>query len=251
MKEDRLRQIEELLAKKKSSSMQELCEYLSVSMNTVRADVNQLVKSGVLEKVYGGVVLKNQEEIPLYENRSLQQTDCKTRIAQAAERHIDSGDIVFLDSGTTTMRILDYLDPNKQITVVTPSVSVLARSSNMPNLTLIMLPGLYDKRINALLDSTTIEYLSRFRHTKAFLGASSLRANGDMGTSNWLEFELKKSAINLSQENYLLTDATKYGKPGLLSYGNVAQLTGIITDETMPADFVALCHEKGVGIQQV
>ncbi len=251
MKEDRLRQIEELLAKKKSISMQELCDYLNVSMNTVRADVNNLVKSGILEKVYGGVVLKNQEDIPLYENRSHQQTDCKSRIAQAAERLIDNGDVVYMDSGTTTMRILDYLDPNKHITVVTPSVSVLVRASGMPNLTLMMLPGLYDKRINALLDSSTVEYMSRFCHTKAFLGASSLRTNGDLGVSNWLEYELKKTVISLSQANYLLVDATKYGRPGLLSYGNVSQLTGIITDVTMPADYVTLCKGKGVSIQQV
>ena len=63
MKESRRKQIESLLAERRSISMHELCEALNVSMNTVRADVSSLVREGVVEKVYGGIVLKQPEEI--------------------------------------------------------------------------------------------------------------------------------------------------------------------------------------------
>ena len=76
MKESRRKQIESLLAERRSISMHELCEALNVSMNTVRADVSSLVREGIVEKVYGGIVLKQPEEIPLYERRSQQGTDC-------------------------------------------------------------------------------------------------------------------------------------------------------------------------------
>ena len=91
MKESRRKQIESLLAERRSISMYELCEALNVSMNTVRADVSSLVREGVVEKVYGGIVLKQPEEIPLYERRSQQETDCKCRIAKMAEQLIEDG----------------------------------------------------------------------------------------------------------------------------------------------------------------
>lgn len=251
MKESRRRKIEELVARQRSISMQELCRQLDVSMNTVRADVNSLVQDGVVEKVYGGIVAREQEDIPLYENRRLQQTDSKGRIAEAAEEMIVDGDIVFIDSGTTTLRILDYLDPGKRITVVSASASVLARVQTMNNINLMMLPGLYDRRTNALLDSSTVEYLSRFQHTKAFLGVSSLAANGELGVSNWLEYELKRSAIAHSQNTYLVVDSTKYGRTGLLTFGSVEQMTKIITDTDMPDKFLGLCAQKGTQVLQV
>ena len=251
MKENRRRQIEELVIQKKSISMQELCEQLKVSMNTVRSDVNNLVQAGVVEKVYGGIRLREHEDIPLYENRSVQQTDCRCRIARAAERLIADGDIIYIDSGTTTMRLLDYLDPQKRITVVTASVSVLVRAQAMSNLTLMVLPGLYDKRTNALLDNSTVEYLSRFKHTKAFLGVSSIAANGELGVSNWLEYELKRSAIAHSQESYLLVDATKYGRAGLLTFSSIDQMAAVVTDTDMQDSFVSLCQSKKITIYQV
>ena len=102
MKESRRKQIESLLAERRSISMHELCEALNVSMQTVRADVSSLVREGVVEKVYGGIVLKQPEEIPLYERRSQQETVCKCRIAKMAEQLIEDGDIVFIDSGTVS-----------------------------------------------------------------------------------------------------------------------------------------------------
>ena len=251
MKESRRRQIESLLAKRKNISMHELCEILNVSMNTVRADVSSLVREGVVEKVYGGIVLKQQEDIPLYERRSQQKTDCKCRIAKAAEHLIDDGDIVFIDGGTTTMRLLDYLDPAKKITVVTASISVIQRAQNMPNIKTMVLPGMYDMRTNTVLDSSTIEYLCRFQHDKGFFGVSSLTEAGGLGVSNWQEYEFKRAAVEHSQKTYLLVDATKYGKTSLLTYGTLEQMHEIITDREASPEFVKLCETKRVRLECV
>ena len=251
MKESRRRQIQALLAERKSLSMHELCELLNVSMNTVRADVSCLVQDGVVEKVYGGIVMKQNEDIPLYARRSQQETDCKCRIAKAAERLIEDGDIVFIDSGTTTMRVLDFLDPAKHITVVTASVSVLQRAQNMSNVNVMILPGLYDMRRNAMLDSSTVEYLTRFQHNKGFFGVSSLTTTGGLGVSNWQEYELKRMAAAHSQKAYLLVDSTKYGKTPLLVYGSVDQMHEIITDTQIPMELVELCRQKNVQLSRV
>lgn len=251
MKASRRLQIETLITERKSITMQELCELLSVSMNTVRNDVSSLVKDGVVEKVYGGIVLKDHSDIPIYERRSQQQVDVKDRIAQAAERIIADGDIVFIDSGTTTKRIMECLDPQKHITVVTANVAVLQVAHSMSNVTVMMLPGMYNPRYNSLLDSSTIDYLTRFRHTKAFLGVSSFSAEGALNVSNWQEYELKRTAIAHSSKVYLMADSTKCGNTGLLSFGTVDQMTGVYTDKNIPESFLRICKEKKVAVTTV
>lgn len=251
MKASRRLQIESLIAERKSLTMQELCELLNVSMNTVRNDVSGLVKDGVVEKVYGGIVLNDHSDIPIYDRRSQQQVDAKNRIAQAAEKLIEEGDIIYIDAGTTTMRILECLDPQKHITVVTANVAVLLMAHTMPNVTLMVLPGMYNTQSNSLLDSSTVDYLTRFRHTKAFLGVSSFTTEGALNVSNWQEYELKRTAISHSKKVYLLVDSTKYGNPGLLSFGTVEQMSGIYTDKNMPDSFLRLCREKNVSVTTV
>ena len=148
-------------------------------------------------------------------------------------------------------RLLDYLDPAKKITIVTANVSVLQRAQNMTNVNAMILPGLYDMRTNAMLDNSTVEYLCRFQHNKGFFGVSSLTTTGGLGVSNWQEYEVKRTAVARCQKSYLLVDSTKYGKTALLSYGVLEQMQSVITDHGMPQEFIALCRQKKVTVEQV
>lgn len=251
MKEARRKQMEELLAQKQSMSMQELCDAFGVSMNTIRADVASLVQAGALEKVYGGVRVRERKEVPLFASRAMEHPDRKMRIARAAEAMIDDGDIIYIDAGTTTMHIMDCLDPQKHVTIVTPSLPVILRAHTLEHVTLVVLPGLYNRRTNALLDGSTAEYLARYQHTKAFMGVSALAANGCLGVSSYLEYEVKRTAVARSQQVYLLVDSSKYGEAGLLSYGTVDQMTRVLTDPGIPELFCTLCRERGTEVERV
>ncbi len=248
MKENRRKQIEALITERRSISMSQLCEELGVSMNTIRADVKSLIDDDVIEKVYGGIILKGHADIPLYERRNLQHVDMKNRVAEAAEKEIVDGDIVYLDSGTTTLRVLDYLDPKKQITIVTPNLAAVIRAQNLFNVSVMMLPGTYNRRTNAFLDSSTIEYLTRFQHTKALLGVSAITAEGNMGVSNWLEYELKKAAILHSQHRILLADSTKFGRTGLLTFGTLSEMDSIYINKEVPDAFIEICSSQHVNV---
>lgn len=252
MKENRRHQIQRLIEEKKSLSMYDLCDYLNVSMNTVRKDVEQLVRDGIVEKVYGGIVWKETSpSIPIYESRSTLQSAAKQRIAKYAAGLISNNDVIFIDSGTTTMYILNFLNPAYQITVVTSSIAVLEHAQSMENVRLLLLPGFYDKRTNSVLDNGTVEFLSQFKYTKAMIAASALTVSGELSVSNYIECEFKRTAMERSQENYLLIDSTKYGRMGLLSFGHVEQMRKVITDQGIAPDFTSFCQEKGVELVQV
>lgn len=249
MKEGRHKQIEQLVAARQSVTMQELCDTFCVSINTIRADVASLVRDGVVEKIYGGIRVKEQKEIPLYATRATARRAQKMLLAQAAAARIVDGDIIYIDAGTTAMHILEYLPSAISLTIVTPSLPVIRRATEMEHVNLVVLPGMYNRRTNALLDGSTAEYLARYQHTKAFMGVSSLAANGSLGVSSYLEYELKRTAVARSAQRFLLTDASKYGEAGLLSYGNIEQMDAILTTGDMPEEFLALCRERGTTLE--
>lgn len=251
MKESRRKQIEMLVSRQQSITMKELCDTLQVSMNTIRADVASLVKAGVVEKVYGGIRVKERKEVPLFESRTMHAPDQKADIAKAAAELIENGDIVYIDAGTTTMHILDFLDPAKSITVVTPSLPVIRKAHERPNIELAVLPGMYNRRTNALLDGSTTEYLSRYHHTKAFMGVSALSESGSLGVSSYQEYELKRTAIQTSQRVILLADSSKLGEASLLSYGQMKQISLLITDKNLPDSFAEFCEAGGTRVQRV
>ncbi len=251
MKEDRRKQMGAIIAQRQSMTMEELCSHFDVSMNTVRADVAYLVKTGAVEKIYGGVRAAEHKQVPLFASRALENTAQKKRIAREAEGFIADRDIIFIDAGTTTMHLIDCLSPDKHITVVTASLYVIQKAAQMDNVTLIVLPGTANHRTNSLADVGTLEYLSRYRFNKAFMGVSGVSEDGRLNVSTYIEYEIKRTALKSSGRSYLLADTAKFGSSGLMSYGRIEEMTAVITDHTCPEFLHRLCSGVNVPLLTV
>ena len=248
MREVRRKQMEALIAKQQTLSMEALCEAFGVSMNTVRADVAYLVKTGAVQKVYGGVRAVSHQEVPLFTQRATQHPDAKRQIARRAEALVQDGDVIYIDAGTTTMHLMDFLDSAKHITVLTGNLSAIAQASAKANVELILLPGVLNRRTNSVVDGSTLEFLTRYQCSKAFMGVSGVSEDGRLCVSTYAEYELKKLAVQRSQMAYLLVDSSKFGGAGLMSYGTLADMTQIITDSGCPDGIRQLCAAKDIDL---
>ena len=237
MKENRRKHMGELIARRRSMTMQELCDQFQVSMNTVRADVAYLVETGAVRKVYGGVQAVDQKQAPLFASRVLQHTLQKQRIAARACQLIEDGDIIFVDAGTTTMYLLDNLDPRIRVTIVTANLPVIHKASDYENVELIVLPGTVNRRTNSISGVGVLEFLSRYPFNKAFMGVTNVSEDGRLNTSTYIEYEIKRNALRCSRAGYLLVDSSKFGAMGLMAYGKIENMSAVITDPECP-DFV-------------
>ena len=242
----RRKQMADLIAKRRSVTMDELCQRFHVSMNTVRADVAFLVQTGAVEKVYGGARSRAHQEVPLFTQRTGLNPDAKARIARYAEMLIRDRDTIFVDNGTTTMRLLDSLDPFKHVTVLTGNLHLVTQAYSKPNVELIVLPGVMNHRTNSVTDGSTLEFLGRYHCAKAFMGVSGVSDDGKLNVSSYIEYELKKLAVRQSREAYLLVDSSKFGGSGLMSYGSLTDMDEVITDGGCPAAIRSFCAENNI-----
>lgn len=245
MKEERRKRMENLIAQRQTITMEELRSIFDVSMNTIRSDVAYLVESGAVEKVYGGVRIAPRQQVPLFVHRMNVATDAKRQIARCAESLIDDGDKIYIDAGTTTMHLIDCLSPGKHVTVLTRSLYVMSRACENPNVELIVLPGIVNRRTNSVADVSTLDFLEQYQFDKAFMGVSGISPQGRLNVSTYIEYELKRSALHRSRQTYLLADMDKFGSTALMSYGEVTELTGVVTDREEP-EFASLCEKGGV-----
>ena len=123
MKQNRQRQILQLLQQQKCVSAEELSRSFQVSIETVRRDLSQLEKQGALKRVYGGAVLcdlpdPSSRMLPWDIRHSTNQS-VKQALALEALKQIPDGSTVALDSGTTSLAIADLLDRRANLTVIT------------------------------------------------------------------------------------------------------------------------------------
>lgn len=246
MRDARRKQMEAFIARRQAVSMEELCHTFHVSMNTVRADVAFLAQTGAVEKVYGGVRAAQQQQVPLFTQRTGLHPNEKENIARLAEQSIADRDTLYLDAGTTTMHLIDCLDPAKHVTILTGNLYVVHRAYFLPNVELIVLPGTMNRRTNSVHDVSTLEFLGRYHFAKAFMGVSGVSPDGLLNVSSYIEYELKKLALHQCEQAFLLVDGSKFGGSGLMSYGSLTDMTRIFSDQQCPADVRAFCADKGV-----
>ncbi|HIX14582.1 MAG TPA: DeoR/GlpR family DNA-binding transcription regulator [Candidatus Hungatella pullicola] len=247
MKEIRLREMEQYVFDHDTVSMEELSGHFDISMNTVRSDVAQLVKKGTIRKIYGGVCSNQKNGLIPFDERKTKNALFKETIGRVAAGLVKDGDIIYIDSGTTTMYMIDYMESLRGVTILTHSLNVIMRAIPCPNLNVICLPGTLERATNSVISLDSVRILEQYNIGKAFMASSGVTVNGTITNSSPLEFEIKKAAIHSSSKSYLVMDSTKFGKSALMSYAHLKDMDKVISDENMPPEFLKLCSQMGVG----
>lgn len=253
MRISRIDKLEHYILEHKTASIDSLCDEFGISKNTVRRDLEVLVSRGSVEKVYGGVVaLENAAVIPelvTFHERANRNADSKQAIAQYAASYVRERDTIFIDSGTTTMNIVDYLTHLSSVTVITASVQVINKSLNHPNINLIVLPGTLKRDTASIVGSSCIEYLEAFNIAPAFMACTGFSIQSGICNASTEEYNIKKAALKKSQKHYLLADSSKFGKTSLMTYGEISQFHYLITDKALSDDFNTYCREQNCAIR--
>lgn len=139
LKTKRIKQIQDYVFEHQTVSLDELVTVFKVSKNTIRRDVQELVDRGELKKVYGGVAVNNSTLVSFTE-RQVQNKNEKELIGKSAASFVENGDIIFIDSGTTTLEMMEYVK-QKQLTIITNNLDFIIRALPYENLNIITLGG--------------------------------------------------------------------------------------------------------------
>ncbi|MBQ6961072.1 MAG: DeoR/GlpR transcriptional regulator [Clostridia bacterium] len=236
MKTRRLTEMEGYILTHGSVPMDELRDVFNISMNTARRDIAELVQGGRVEKVYGGVKAK-EKVLPLvpYEVRSSAPSRTKEAIGKAAGNMVHDGDIIFIDSGTTTPHIMDAIK-NKRITIITNNIEVMLRSLDHENIRLIVLPGEVHRKTHSITGEDSAAYLSHMNTNYAFMAATGASMT-NVTNSSPLEYSIKQAAVAHTEKAVLLVTGSKFGVTSLLSYASLDQFHAVITDSTIPSEY--------------
>lgn len=246
MKSQRMNEMRDYILSRNTVSLKELSETFQVSMNTVRRYVNTLTnEDSSIQKVYGGVSVQNTiPRLQTHIERNQEQNQAKRAISKKAAELIQDNDIVFIDSGTTTRYILDYVSPDKQFTIITNNYYIIKAAVERPEIMLVVLPGILNRKTLSFSTENN-DYLKAFNITKAFMACTGITIRDGATNSYLSETGNKQMAVNKADKLYLLADHSKFGVSTLMTYCPVTKFSGIITDLAPSESFVNFVLENG------
>ncbi|AYW46814.1 DeoR/GlpR family DNA-binding transcription regulator [Tetragenococcus koreensis] len=217
-------------------TISELMKPLKASESTIRRDLKNLEEQGMLARIHGGAKkmphLSFEATMAEKEEKFHQQ---KVQVAKFCASLLDTEDVVYLDAGTTTIEMIQFIPQNLAIKVVTNSVKHASLLIDR-QIETIILGGMIKLSTNATLGATAIQQLRELRFSKAFLGMNGAELEAGFTTPDPEEAAVKKWAMKQSQQNYVLIDHSKLQQ---IAFAQVAPLkTATIITDSCPQKFI-------------
>lgn len=234
--EERFAKILSILESMGSVTVQQLMTELNTSESTIRRDLNALDAKGKLTKVHGGAVLKTVAYSTKDDNvisRKEKNRDDKIIIAKHAAKLITNSDFVYLDAGTTTELMIEYIT-SRQAMFVTNAISHAKRLAER-GFTVYLLGGEFKAITEAIVGEEAVETLRKYNFTKGFWGTNGVSMQKGYSTPELKEAAVKKRSMENCEECYILADESKFNQISSVTFAPFENATVITTGLNQPA----------------
>ncbi len=223
-----------------------LSEDLGVSEITIRRDLLLLEQEGVLERTYGGAVIRKQTPAEQHwEEASGVQRSQKSDIAKAAAEMIEAHDTVFLGSGSTAAKIVRHLPLDLEVRIVTHNLAA-ALEARGPGIEFVFLGGLYRPQLGAVEGSWSLDMLGQFNADKTFLGADCLDVSAGLTTPVLAIADLELAMIRRTRgEVIVLADSSKIGLVGAVVICPLDQIDVVVVDDGVDPEICLQIERAG------
>ncbi|AGF27951.1 DeoR family transcriptional regulator [Bacillus amyloliquefaciens] len=227
---ERYQLIMDQIEKRDVVKIQELISMTNASESTIRRDLSTLEERGFLKRVHGGASkLSNSRQEPDMLEKSSKNLQDKLKIAEEAASLLEEGDCIYLDAGTTTLHMIDFIDHTKDIVVVTNGVmhiDALIRKG----IPFYLLGGYVKHRTGAMIGGASLTAVSQYRFDKSFLGVNGVHIEAGFTTPDPDEALLKTKAVRQAKNAYVLADPSKFGEISFAAFAALGD-AAIITTE--------------------
>jgi DeoR family transcriptional regulator, aga operon transcriptional repressor len=252
LNEERRRAILETLNRERRVLVAELASQFHTSQVTIRKDLEVLHEHGHLHRTHGGALPARAgalEDPTLYEKEQLHRKE-KLRIAAAAAEMVNEGQVVILDSGTTTTAIARSLRQSKQLTVVTNAVNIAAELAGA-QVDVILTGGTLRKNSFSLVGPIAEETLRHLNADVLFLGVDGFDVQYGLSTPNLLESKVNRVMLEVAKRTVVACDSSKFGKRSLSLIAPPSAVQQIITDHGISKSDLRVLKKAGIEVTLV
>ncbi|OCA86057.1 DeoR family transcriptional regulator [Bacillus sp. FJAT-27225] len=246
--EERKQKIVEILKKNKSVKILNLSKALKVTRETIRKDLYELQKEGLIKKIHGGAVLDQPNQESDYERRKTKEEAAKRAIAREAVKHIEDGDIIYLDYGTTTYMLAEELINRKNITVVTNTIPIVNLLLRNDSINLIILGGVVRKNEDSLYGPFASNNIKNIYVDIGFFGCGGIDCFSGITNHHFAETEISKEMMTHCQNRIVLADHSKFGTTAFNKTANFSDVDIIITDKKISEEIQSEISKQDVEI---
>ena len=216
-------------------SIGSLAKSFAVSEQTVRRDLNDLERRGLLTRYHGGAGLPPVAGDVDYDKRKRSLAKEKQRIAALVAAQIPEGATIFIDIGTTMEAVAEALLDHRRLTVVTNHLTVATILNRKRDFQVILAGGVLKHNDQATTGEATREFLEKFRVGYGIFGIGGISEEGDLLDFDFRDIGVSATAMKISRKRLVALDHSKFASEAVVRVAHLTDVDMVFTDAEPPA----------------
>ncbi|WP_423596877.1 DeoR/GlpR family DNA-binding transcription regulator [Roseateles sp. MS654] len=228
----------------------DLAAEFNLSEDAIRRDLRALAAEGLCRRVYGGAVPVQANDRPLAA-RLREDPARKSALARAGAATVQPGELVFIDTGSTNLALVDFLPEDAGVTVATNAVDVAAAVLRRQDLRLLLIGGEVDRHLGGCVDAAAVDALSRMRIDRGFVGVCALSVADGVMTTHFSEAAFKRTLVENSCHCVALLTSDKARAKASHRIAAFKALDTVVLEPALDADVARGLRDAGAHLIEV
>jgi DeoR family transcriptional regulator of aga operon len=235
-------------------SVATLAKRLKVSEGTIRRDLTELERRGLLLRSHGGAVTIQPllyepfRHVSSYHEQDRRQAAEKRRIALVAAKLVSDGDILAIGAGTTATQVARSVCLHRGITILTNAVNVAMELSHRDDLKVFVTGGQLSGEWFALTGPAALQTASEVFVDKAFMGVDGIHVEHGLTTNYPDQAAIHRVMMRQARQRIVVADHRKIGAVGTALIWPMEEVDILITDKGANDEAIAPFVAKGVEV---
>lgn len=235
------------VARRGAASVRDLAQFLNVSEATIRRDLEDLSREGLLRRTHGGAtVAEPSDEVP-YRFKVTAYMAEKRRIGATAASMLRKGQVLGCTGGTTIAQVARAIRGGP-LTIVTNAVNIGAELVATPEVEVVLTGGVLRSRSYELIGPVAERTIHDFYLDVALIGVDGLSVEQGLTTFSHAEAYINRTFMKQAKETWVVADHSKLGRITAARIAPIEELDCLITDSEAPPEFVEQLRGRGVRV---
>ena len=233
-----------------------LADQLKVSAATIRRDLSELERQGLLRRNHGGAVpvapmlYEPFRHVSSFQEQEEKCAPEKRRIGILAASLISDGDIIAIGAGTTTTQVARCIRHRKGITVLTNAINIAMELSHLLDIKVCMTGGFLSGDWFALVGDVAQRNTGEMFVDKAFIGVDGMHVERGLTTNYPDQAAIHRVMLQQARQRIIVADHRKIGIVGTTLIWPANDIDILITDQSTTEDVVELFTSKNIKVLQ-
>jgi len=248
--QQRREKILEMIREDGTVTVKALTEAFGLTEATIRTDLRMLQKQGFVQRYHGGATLmtgkQNTGALLLERQTHLEE---KEAIGRLAAQHIENGDTVIFDSGTTTTAIAEAIGHIRRLSVVTTAVNIALKLGGEPGINILLTGGTFKFPTLSTSGEKAANFFENVLAEKLFLATACISPRLGLSFPSETDIKVKMAMINSASTVYVVADSSKIDKVSMFALPcDWSHIHYLITDDGISTAQIAAFEALGVNV---